>query len=122
MNEGQLAENVRRLAGMHLVSMERLSEVVGISRPSMQAIVAYDLTTRSKPKTETAMKIADAFGVTLNALYQEPEVCLREALERFREAPIAKIADPPPAELRPVERRKGVVTPFDRTRKGGRRP
>lgn len=119
MNEDQLAENVRRLAGMHLVSMERLAEFVGISRPSMQAIVAYDLTARSKPKTETAMKIASAFGVTLNALYQPPEECLQEAIDHFREAPIAQVADPPPAELTAMERRKGVKTGLERRRARG---
>ena len=117
MNEGQLAENIRRLAGMHLVSMEKLAEFVGISRPSMQAIVAYDLTTRSKPKMETALKIADAFAVTLNALYQEPQECLQEAIDHFYEAPIAKIADPPPAELTALEVRKGVK--LERGRKRG---
>lgn len=118
MNEGQLAANIRRLAGLHLVSMERLAEFVGISRPSMQAIVAYDLTARSKPKMDTAMKIADAFAVTLNALYQQPEECLQEALDHFREAPIAKLADPPPAELTAMERRRGVKTGLER---GGRK-
>ncbi len=85
---------------MHLVNMERLAEYVGVSRPTMQAIVAYDLTQRSRPKAETAMKIADAFGITLNALYQEPDECLREGLEHLRDAPIAKTVEPPPVELR----------------------
>jgi|GEM_PF-4576341 len=119
MNEDQLAENVRRLAGLHLVSMEKLAEFVGISRPSMQAIVAYDLTARSKPKTETAIKIASAFAVTLNALYRPPEECLQEALDHFAEAPIRKIAEPPPAELTAMERRKGVKTGLERGRKRG---
>jgi DNA-binding XRE family transcriptional regulator len=99
---------------MHLVSMERLAEYVGVSRPTMQAIVAYDLTQRSRPKAETAIKIADAFGITLNVLYQEPLACLQEAVTHFREAPIARIVEPPPVELTRMERRKGVKTALER--------
>jgi DNA-binding XRE family transcriptional regulator len=121
INEGNLAQNVRRLAGMHLVSIEKLAEQVGVSRPTMQAIVAHDLTARSRPKAETASRIADAFAVTLNALYQEPVECLREALDHFQEAPIARVVDPPPVELTAMERRKGVKTGFENkaaTRRG----
>src|SRR5689334_502369 len=110
LNEGNLAQNVRRLAGMHLVSMERLAEYVGVSRPTMQAIVAYDITQRSRPKAETAMKIAEAFGVTLNALYQDPAICLHEAVAQFETAPIAGLVEPPPVELTRMEKRKGVKT------------
>jgi DNA-binding XRE family transcriptional regulator len=117
LNEGNLAQNVRRLAGLHLVSMEGLAEYVGVSRPTMQAIVAYDLTRRSRPKAETAMKIADAFGVSLNALYQEPILCLREAVAHFEEAPIASAVEPFPVELTRGERRKGVKTELE---KGGK--
>ena len=117
LNEGNLAQNVRRLAGMHLVSIEHLAEYVGVSRPTMQAIVAYDLTQRSRPKTETAIKIADAFGVTLNALYQEPGECLQEAVAHFQDAPIARIVEPPPVKLRDVERMKGVTTVFEKAAK-----
>jgi DNA-binding XRE family transcriptional regulator len=117
VNEGNLAQNVRRLAGMHLVSMERLAEYVGISRPAMQAIVAYDVASRSRPKTETTLKIAEAFGVTLNSLYQDSATCLREAVDHFRDAPIARVVDPPPVDLTYVEKRKGVK-PFA----GGARP
>jgi transcriptional regulator with XRE-family HTH domain len=113
LNEGNLAQNVRRLAGMHLVSIERLAEYVGISRPTMQAIVAYDITQRSRPKAETVMKIAEAFGVSLNAMYQEPFTCLQEAVVRFKEAPITRAVEPPPVELRPMERRKRVGVEFE---------
>jgi DNA-binding XRE family transcriptional regulator len=117
LNEGNLAQNVRRLAGMHLVSIEGLAEYVGVSRPTMQAIVAYDLTQRSRPKTGTAIMIADAFGVTLNALYQEPGECLQEAVAHFHEAPIARTVQPPPAKLRDIERRMGVTTVFEKAAK-----
>jgi DNA-binding XRE family transcriptional regulator len=113
LNEGNLAENVRRLAGMHLVSMEGLAKFIRVSRPTIQAIVAYDLTRRSRPKAKTAIKIADAFGVTLNALYQEPVLCLQEAVAHFDEAPIAKTVEPFPVELTRAERAKGIKTAFD---------
>jgi DNA-binding XRE family transcriptional regulator len=113
LNEGNLAPNVRRLAGMHLVSMERLAEYVGVSRPTIQAIVAHDLTRRSRPKAETAIKIANAFGVSLNALYQEPALCLEEAVAHFDEAPIAKTVEPFPVELTGAERRIGIKTALD---------
>ena len=79
----------------------------------MQAIVAYDITQRSRPKAETVMKIAEAFGVSLNAMYQEPFTCLQEAVVRFKEAPITRAVEPPPVELRPMERRKGVGVEFE---------
>jgi DNA-binding XRE family transcriptional regulator len=104
-------------AGMHLVSIEGLAEYVGVSRPTMQAIVAYDITQRSRPKTETAIKIADAFGITLNALYQEPSECLQEAIAHFQEASSARTVEPPPVKLRDVERRMGVTTVFEKAAK-----
>jgi|SRR6266571_6037952 len=118
LNEGNLAQNVRRLAGMHLASIEHLAEYVGVSRPTMQAIVAHDITQRSRPKAETTMKIAEAFGVTLNALYQEPAICLQEAVDHLRDAPIARTVEPPPVELTSMEKRKGVKTRFA----GGAKP
>jgi hypothetical protein len=58
------------------------------------------------------MKIAEAFGVTLNALYQEPATCLQEAVAHFRDAPIARTVEPPTVDLTPTEKRKGVKTQF----------
>jgi DNA-binding XRE family transcriptional regulator len=72
---------------MHLGNMEMLAEYVGISRQAMQAIVAYGEAGRSNPRTETAIKLAEAFGVSLNALYQEPIACLKEAVSLFENAP-----------------------------------
>jgi DNA-binding XRE family transcriptional regulator len=95
LNEGNLAQNVRRLAGMHLVSMDKLSQFVGVNRQTMQAIVSHDFDHRSLPKTTTAIKIAEAFAIPLNVLYQEPVQCLRVAVEHFEEAPIRKAVQPP---------------------------
>jgi DNA-binding XRE family transcriptional regulator len=95
LKEGNLAQNVRRLAGMHLASMDKLAQYIGISRQTMQAIVAHDPGQRSLPRAETVIKIAEAFGISLDALYREPVECLREALEHFEEAPIGQVVDVP---------------------------
>jgi len=87
-DEANLPMNVRRLAGMHLTTMETLAEYVGVSRQAMQAIVAYHTNSRSRPRTETTLKLAEAFSVSLDALYEEPVVCLREAVENFDRAPL----------------------------------
>jgi len=42
-------------------------------------------------------------------------VCLQEeAVAHFQEAPIARTVEPPPVELRDIERRKSVKTGFER--------
>jgi transcriptional regulator with XRE-family HTH domain len=99
LDQGYLAQNVRRLAGMHLVSMETLARYVGISRPTLQAMVAQEAARRSFPRADTSLRIAEAFGVSLNALYSEPIECLREALDHLYDAPITAVVDPPTVEL-----------------------
>jgi DNA-binding XRE family transcriptional regulator len=101
LNQGNLAQNVRRLAGMHLASMERLAQFIGISRQTMQSIVAHDPHHRSLPRADTAIRLAEAFGVSLNSLYSEPEECLREAVENFEAAPIRDAVEVPTADLAP---------------------
>jgi DNA-binding XRE family transcriptional regulator len=104
LNQGALAQNVRRLAGMHLASMDKLASYIGVSRQTMQSIVAHDPAQRSMPRTDTAIKIAEAFAVSLNALYQEPIECLREGLEHFEEAPIREVVDAPRVTLADMKR------------------
>jgi DNA-binding XRE family transcriptional regulator len=101
LNQGNVAQNVRRLAGLYLVSLEQLAGFVRISRQSMQTMVAHEPHHRSLPKADTAIRIAEAFGVSLNALYSDPVDCLREAVEHFEEAPIAAIVEPPGTNLGP---------------------
>jgi DNA-binding XRE family transcriptional regulator len=86
---------------MHLASIDRLAQFVGVSRETMQAIIAHDPSRRSMPKAETTIKIADAFAVSLNALYQDPLECLQEAVEHFESAPIREAVDVPTADLAP---------------------
>jgi DNA-binding XRE family transcriptional regulator len=99
LNQGNLAQNVRRLAGLHLVNLEQLAAFVGVSRQTMQALVAYETHHRSLPKADTAIRIAEAFGVSLNALYSKPIECLHEAVEYFERAPITAIVEPPETDL-----------------------
>jgi DNA-binding XRE family transcriptional regulator len=84
---------------MHLASMDKLAHYIGISRQTMQAIVAHDPAQRSFPRAETVIKLVEAFGVSLDALYSEPADCLREAVERFEEAPIRQAVDVPSASF-----------------------
>jgi DNA-binding XRE family transcriptional regulator len=95
LKEGNLAQNIRRLAGMHLASMDKLAQYIEISRQTMQAIVAHDPAQRSLPRAETTIKLAEAFGVSLDALYSEPAQCLREAVEHFEQAPIRQTVEAP---------------------------
>src|SRR5438094_10393699 len=81
---------------MHLVSMDALARFVGVSRPTLQAMVAQDPASRSFPRADTSVRIAEAFGVSLNALYSEPMDCLREALEHLYDAPITQVVTAPP--------------------------
>ena len=95
LDQTYLAQNIRRLAGMHLVSMDALARYVGVSRPTLQAMVAHEPARRSFPRAETSLRIAEAFGISLNALYSEPIECLREALPQLYDAPITEVSDPP---------------------------
>jgi transcriptional regulator with XRE-family HTH domain len=120
LDEGNLAQNVRRLAGMHLVSMETLARYLGLSRQSVMKMVASSPSRRSSPKASTALKIAEAFGVSLNALYQEPLDCLREAIDHFEEAPIRAVANVPTVDsVKEIAAEAGV--PVVELRSGSRR-
>lgn len=91
---------------MHLASMDKLAQYIEISRQTMQAIVAHDPAQRSLPRAETTIKLAEAFGVSLDALYSEPAQCLREAVEHFEQAPIRQTVEAPSVLLEG----RGLVT------------
>jgi hypothetical protein len=106
VRERNLPQNVCRLAGMHLASIERLAEYCqSPARRSVRRHARPDDTVAPEGQNR-AEKIAEAFGVTLNALYQEPDVCPREAVDHFHDAPMASFMEPPPVELSATERRK----------------
>jgi putative transcriptional regulator len=108
-----LAENIRRLGGMFLVEQQRLAREVGVSRQSMYAIYSG----RSQPSAATALRIAKAFGITVEDLYAEPRDCLAAALPHLSDAPIAdlepgtydivtgdKVPDVVPDKVTPIKR------------------
>jgi putative transcriptional regulator len=102
----QVSENIRRLAGMFLVEQQRLAREVGISRQSMHAIY----TGRSRPSTETAMRIAKAFGITVEDLFAEPRECLAAALPHLYETSITEL------EVGETDIVTGKVTPLRKGR------
>jgi putative transcriptional regulator len=103
----QISDNIRRLAGMFLVEQQRLAREVGISRQSMHAIY----TGKSRPSADTAMRIAAAFGITVEDLMAEPRECLGAALPHLYEAPITEL------ELGDTDIVTGKVTPLRKGRK-----
>lgn len=62
-------------------------------------MVAQESARRSFPRADTTLRIAEAFGVSLNALYSEPIECLREALDHLYDAPITAVVEPPTIDL-----------------------
>jgi transcriptional regulator with XRE-family HTH domain len=83
-----MGDNVRRLAGMHLVQHEDLATLVGLSKQGLSNIVAG----RSNPSSATAYKLGQAFAVPMDALFADTETCLRAGLDGFAEAPARKLA------------------------------
>jgi DNA-binding XRE family transcriptional regulator len=79
-----VSENVRRLAGMFLAEQQKLARHAGVTRQSMHKIMAGT----SRPGTDTAMRIAKAFGISVEDLYAEPQDCLAAALPHLYDAPI----------------------------------
>jgi transcriptional regulator with XRE-family HTH domain len=78
-----IGENVKRLAGLHLVSHVELAEFVGLSRQGMQNI----LSGKSQPSVKTLDRLARAFGIRLDDLLADPKQCLRAAVEVLEDAP-----------------------------------
>jgi transcriptional regulator with XRE-family HTH domain len=80
VDQDHLAENVRRLAGMHDISLGKVAERARISKAGLAKIVDRDPSRRSYPKTETAMRLAEVFGVSLNDLYEDWPVAVDAAV------------------------------------------
>jgi DNA-binding XRE family transcriptional regulator len=99
-----VSENIRRLAGMFLVEQQRLARHANISRQSMYAIY----TGRSRPSADTALRIARAFGISVEDLYAEPRECLAAAVPHLYDAPITA------PEAAPTNAATGKITPIRR--------
>lgn len=101
MNPGRLAENVRRAAGAHLVSLDSLAQHVGMTRGGLMKLLADDGRKRTTPKATTAMALAEAFGVDVRDLMEDdPRESLRAVLESFERAPIRAAAKVPESDVR----------------------
>jgi DNA-binding XRE family transcriptional regulator len=81
----QIGENLRRLAGLHLASMESLQEEVGVSRQTIFNVSSG----RSVPTWNTVTGMAKAFGITTDELAADAQTCLRAAIDHLYDAPIA---------------------------------
>lgn len=85
----QVHENLRRLAGMHLVTQQRLAVALGMSRQGINNLYKG----RSDPSMSTATRIAVLFGIGLDDLYADTGTCLLRALEEWDHAQAREYAD-----------------------------
>ncbi len=95
LDQDRAAENIRRMAGMHGVTLEQLADFLGMSRPGLMRLVARDPAKRSHPSPDTAFKIADAFNIDLQSLYSDVEACLWDAIKNYPRAPIRRATGAP---------------------------
>lgn len=114
MDTGLFAENVRRAAGAHLVTLDALAQHVGMTRPGLMKLLTEDASKRTQPRAETAVKIADAFGVEVRHLFEEPQVCLDAVVDAFPHAPIRQVAKVPASGS---AKKTSAVVPMRRARK-----
>jgi DNA-binding XRE family transcriptional regulator len=82
----ELGTNVRRLVGMHAMTLEEFAQWLGMSRQGIHNIASG----KSQPSLVTARKIAAAFGVSTDALAADPQQLLMEAANAFHSAPVEK--------------------------------
>jgi DNA-binding XRE family transcriptional regulator len=95
---------------MFLVEQQRVAQEADIARQSMYAIY-YGL---SRPSAETALRIARAFGITVDDLYATPPECLAAALPHLYDAPITVDHELRPGTVTDVV--TGEVTPLKKRR------
>ena len=105
------------MAGLHDKNLTEIADAIGMSRAGMAKIVDRDASKRSYPKAETAIKLADLFGVTLNDLYADPTEALLAAVARVVDAPIEEYKVPGVGTIKSrlfyALRRGYLMTTFD---------
>jgi DNA-binding XRE family transcriptional regulator len=79
-----VGENLKRLAGMHLLSQDQVGALAGIGKQSTWQIIAG----KNGPSLKTAMKWADAFGIDVRDLHGPPGDCMRAAALAFDTCPV----------------------------------
>lgn len=97
----EVGDNIKRLCGMHLVSQEELARHVGLSKQGLNNVVVG----RSQPSIVTAQKIAEAFGIGVDALLTNYYECVSAAAAAMQEAPIDRTHDLSERGKRAVERK-----------------
>jgi transcriptional regulator with XRE-family HTH domain len=120
-----LAENVRRAAGAHLVSLDALAQHVGMTRPGLMKLLADDGEKRTSPRGTTVVALAEAFGVDVRDLIaDDPRECLQAVVDAFDSAPIRAAAKVPSVSMRQLKRvaaEQGIpVIQFRSKTQGGR--
>jgi transcriptional regulator with XRE-family HTH domain len=98
MEQDRFAENVRRAAGLHLVSIDALAEHLGMTRPGLMKMLRHSAEGRTMPNSKNAVAIAEAFGVDVRDLMSDPRESLRAVVQAFDEAPIRNKAKVPESD------------------------
>jgi ABC-type branched-subunit amino acid transport system ATPase component len=70
---------------MHDMTLGEGAESAHMSKAGLAKIVDRDPTRRSYLKTETAMRLAEVFGVGLSDLYEKPALALNASSRRMLE-------------------------------------
>jgi transcriptional regulator with XRE-family HTH domain len=79
-----LADNLRRLMGMHRVGQKEVAERLGTTKQSVWEWAAG----RKMPRWATLVDLAGLFGVELSDLLAEPEQAVLAGARAFHRAPI----------------------------------
>jgi hypothetical protein len=101
--------------------MEKLAQYVELSRPSLMKVVALKAEQRSKAKAETAVRLAEPFGIDLSDLYRPPRECLQAVVDAFDRATIASFVHRPGPRIRVHDDARRARVVDLRPPKGGRR-
>jgi transcriptional regulator with XRE-family HTH domain len=75
-------ENLRHLAGMHAITLSQLANLLGVKKQSVNEWV----TGRKRLSRDHLRDAADLFGITMNDLEGDLELCLVAAALNFAEA------------------------------------
>jgi transcriptional regulator with XRE-family HTH domain len=90
MHHSRMGANLRHLLGMHDLRQGDLAKHLGISVQALWNI----LHGRSRPRSATARRAADAFGISVEALDGDTGACLRAAAAAYEAAPVREARRP----------------------------
>jgi transcriptional regulator with XRE-family HTH domain len=75
----RLGENVRRLAGLHLLSQREIAERIGVTRVTISRICAGS----RLPRRAHLAALAELFAVDVDDLFDDPRACVIAAAAAF---------------------------------------